>query len=157
MRFIMIDRITQLESGTRAHAIKAVTTTEDFFTDHFPGNPVMPSALVVEAMAQTAEALLAASSDFSKCALLSAVDTARFRALVRPGDLLEISVDIASQDPHNAEVRARARVAGTVVAIAILHFALVPADCVINPDHLESWRRQLTAHVQGSEALLAVH
>ena len=96
--FLLIDRVLSVELGEvkKAIAIKNVTLNEPFFTGHFPGNPVMPGVLIIEAMAQAAGMLahLAAETEGKKGELyyLVKVDNARFSQIVRPGDQLRLEV-----------------------------------------------------------------
>ncbi len=100
MRFVLIDRITAWEPGTRAEAIKNVTLSEDFFDDHFPLKPVMPGVLILEGVAQIAGLLLEESvrkeENRRVKALLSVIEKAKFRDFVRPGDRLVYQVGIIS-------------------------------------------------------------
>ena len=93
--FLLVDRILELEPGKRVVGIKNVTFNEEFFQGHFPGNPVMPGVLVLEAMAQVAGVgLLGIAPDKEKKLLyLSGVDRCRFRRPVVPGDQLRIEAD----------------------------------------------------------------
>ncbi len=96
--FLLIDRVLSVELGAvkKAVALKNVTLNEPFFTGHFPGNPVMPGVLIIEAMAQAAGMLahLAAETEGRKCELyyLVKVDNARFNKVVAPGDQLILEV-----------------------------------------------------------------
>jgi 3-hydroxyacyl-[acyl-carrier-protein] dehydratase len=93
--FLMIDRVVEIFADTSAIGIKNVTVNEPFFQGHFPGHPIMPGVLIVEAMAQTAAALVAASVGAAaqgKLVYFMTIDQARFRRPVVPGDQLRIKV-----------------------------------------------------------------
>ena len=149
MRFQLIDRIVALEPGREARGRKAVASSEDFFTDHFPGNPVMPGVLVLESLAQTAGALLAATSAFERFGLMTLVENAKFRAFVRPGDVLETHVVIVSADDSVARVDATASVEGAVVAGARLSFVLVPMNSIVPTIYAEGWMHLVKGWLAG--------
>jgi 3-hydroxyacyl-[acyl-carrier-protein] dehydratase len=93
--FLMIDRVIEVFADTSAIGIKSVTVNEPFFPGHFPGHPIMPGVLIVEAMAQTAAALVAASvgpEAEGKLVYFTTIEQARFRRPVVPGDQLRIKV-----------------------------------------------------------------
>ncbi len=93
--FLMVDRIVELEVGKRIVGYKNVTVNEPFFPGHFPGHPVMPGVLIVEAMAQVA-GILAYQSDESvreKVTYFAGIDNAKFRKPVMPGDQLRLEVE----------------------------------------------------------------
>ncbi len=93
--FLLIDRIEALEPGKAVTAIKNVTYNEPFFAGHFPSEPVMPGVLIVEAMAQAgAVGILSMEEHKGHVAYLGAVDKAKFRAKVVPGDILRLEVVI---------------------------------------------------------------
>ena len=102
MRYLLIDKIKQLEFNKRITAIKNVALSEDVFTDHFVGYPVMPGALQIEAAAQAATALLEVSANFKVKAILTIVEKVKFRELVKPGDQLLIYVKIISMQSESA-------------------------------------------------------
>ena len=94
--FLLVDRVTELEQGKRIVAIKNVTMNEPFFPGHFPGHPVMPGVLIIEALAQAACILAIMSSDESvrsKVTYFASIDKARFRKPVIPGDQLSLEVE----------------------------------------------------------------
>jgi 3-hydroxyacyl-[acyl-carrier-protein] dehydratase len=94
--FLMVDRILEVEPGKRIVGIKNVTINEPFFQGHFPGHPVMPGVLIIEAMAQTAGILAYLSSDDeirSRVTYFMAIDNARFRKPVVPGDQLRLEME----------------------------------------------------------------
>ncbi|MEZ4690121.1 MAG: 3-hydroxyacyl-[acyl-carrier-protein] dehydratase FabZ [Ignavibacteria bacterium] len=84
--------------------MKNVSLSEDVFTDHFMGYPVMPGALQIETVAQVATALLEVSSDFSFKAILSIVEKTKFRKLIRPGDQLIVKVNIITKEKRSAQL-----------------------------------------------------
>jgi 3-hydroxyacyl-[acyl-carrier-protein] dehydratase len=93
--FLMIDRVVEIFADTSAIGIKNVTVNEPFFQGHFPGHPIMPGVLIVEAMAQTAAALVVASvgpDAQGKLVYFMTIERARFRRPVVPGDQLRIKV-----------------------------------------------------------------
>ena len=97
--FLLVDRIVQLEPGKTITGIKNVTMNEPFFQGHFPGEPVMPGVLILEAMAQVGS-ILACLSDQSmigRLAYFAGVDKARFRRIVRPGDQLVLQLAMIKQ------------------------------------------------------------
>ncbi len=93
--FLLIDRVLELEDGKRITAIKNVTMNEPFFVGHFPKQPVMPGVLIVEAMAQAGAVILLSLEQFKgKIAYFGAINNAKFRGMVMPGDTLKIEVEI---------------------------------------------------------------
>jgi beta-hydroxyacyl-ACP dehydratase FabZ len=120
--FLLVDRILEVESGKRVVGIKNVTFNEEFFLGHFPGNPVMPGVLIVEAMAQVAAIGLLATFPVGerKLLYLSAVDRCKFRRPVIPGDQLRIEAEILTRKARVCKCRAVATVDGRVCAEAEL-------------------------------------
>ena len=112
---LLVDRVLEMEPGKRIVCIKNVTANEPFFVGHFPGYPIMPGVLIVEAMAQ-AGGLLAlhgrpkADGDFM---LFAGIDRARFRQAVVPGDTLRITVEAMRIRSRTAHMRGEATVDGT--------------------------------------------
>lgn len=93
--FLMVDRIIEVEPGVRCVGIKNVSVNEPFFQGHFPGHPVMPGVLIIETMAQVAGIMAYLSSDEetrAKVTYFMAIDNARFRKPVSPGDQLRIEI-----------------------------------------------------------------
>ena len=128
MRYLLIDRIEYLEVNKSIRAIKSVALSEDVFHDHFFGYPVMPSALLIESLAQVGTALLEYSAKFKKKALLVMVDQAKFRKMVRPGDQLSVSGTIVSINQRSAQMDGEIRMTDNLLMNARLTFALDDAD-----------------------------
>ena len=128
MRYLLIDKIKKIECNKHITAIKNVALSEDVFTDHFIGYPVMPGAMLIEAVAQASTALLEVSADFKVKALLTIVDKAKFRKLVRPGDRLLINVNIISMQSDSAMLDCEIKVDDNAVMNGRLVFSIRPAD-----------------------------
>lgn len=127
MRYLLIDRILRLAVNKSVLAIKNVSLSEDIYTEHFFGFPVMPGALLIEALAQAGTALIEFSSNFEKKAILVMVDQAKFRTLVKPGDQLHVEAEIISQDENSAQMTGIIRLAERRVMTAKLTFAIKDA------------------------------
>lgn len=126
--FLLVDRILALEPGRRAVGRKCVSANEPFFQGHFPGRPIMPGVLILEAMAQVgACAVLSLPENRGRLALFAGADRVRWRRPVVPGDCLEIEVEIVAVRGSVGKGRARATVDGQLAAEAELSFALRPA------------------------------
>jgi 3-hydroxyacyl-[acyl-carrier-protein] dehydratase len=121
--FLLVDRVVELEKNKRIRALKNVTFNEPFFQGHFPGRPVMPGVLVIEAMAQAGGLLTQLSlpkdalSD-GKLFYLVKVDNARFNRMVVPGDQLDMHVEVKRLIRNMALYACEARVDGVTVASA---------------------------------------
>jgi len=102
MRWIWIDKFVEFESGRRAVAVKNVSLAEEHLHDHFPGFPVMPECLMIEAMAQTAGILVGQASDFQEKVVLAKINRAAFFDYVTPGDSLRIEAKIETISPEAA-------------------------------------------------------
>jgi len=119
--FLLLDRIEELEEK-RIVATKSVTFNEPFFNGHFPGNPVMPGVLIVEAMAQAAGVLVLGPMPDRKrkAVFLVKIEEASFRRPVRPGDQLKIEVTLLHGRPTRARMKGVAMVEGEMAAEAIV-------------------------------------
>jgi 3-hydroxyacyl-[acyl-carrier-protein] dehydratase len=96
--FLLVDRIIQMETGTRAVGIKNVTINEEFFQGHFPNHPIMPGVLIIEALAQVAGILaLHSGAAVGKAVYFLSIERAKFRKPVVPGDQLKLEVSILQQ------------------------------------------------------------
>lgn len=123
--FLLIDGIEELEPGRFARGWKNVTINEPFFAGHFPGEPIMPGVLIVEALAQVgAVAILAQEENRGKLALFAGIDGVRFRKPVRPGDRLDLQVEVARVRGPIGKGKAVATIAGEEAASGELTFAL---------------------------------
>lgn len=123
--FLLIDRIIEMEEGKRVKAVKGVTYNEPFFQGHFPQKPVMPGVLIVEAMAQAgAYAVLSMAQNKGKIAFLGAVDKAKFRGHVVPGDTLTLEVEIIKMKTSAGIGKGTAYVDGKKVAEAEITFMI---------------------------------
>jgi 3-hydroxyacyl-[acyl-carrier-protein] dehydratase len=129
--FLMVDRVIELEPGIRAVAIKQITANEPQFTGHFPGRPIMPGVLMVEAMAQAAGIAVLTLPDYrGKIGLFAGIDECRFKRLVAPGDTLRLEVSVEKLRGMFGRVRAVASVDGEVAVEAVLSI-IVPRDQAI--------------------------
>jgi len=126
--FVLVDRVLDInEGGTQLTAVKNVTINEPYFQGHFPGRPVMPGVLQIEAMAQAAGILmLRRTTSEGKVAFFMSCDKVKFRQAVEPGDQLEIHVELTKLRGNKiAQAKGECKVAGKVVSSAELMFALV--------------------------------
>lgn len=123
--FLLIDRITELNSGVSAKGIKNVTANEPFFQGHFPEEHVMPGVLIVEALAQVgAVAMLSNEEHKGKIAYFMGIEKCKFKGKVIPGDTLELEVVMTKVKGSFGFGEAKAYVQGKVVVKAELSFAL---------------------------------
>ena len=102
MRWIWIDKFVEFQSGSHASTIKNVTLAEEHLHDHFPGFPVMPECLMIEAMAQTAGILVGEAGNFEEKVILAKVKKAAFFDYVKPGDTIRLDASIESIAPEAA-------------------------------------------------------
>ena len=123
--FLLIDRVLEIEEGKKITAIKNVSANEQFFNGHFPQEPVMPGVLMIEAMAQAgAIAVLSIEENKGKIAFLAAVDKAKFRGKVIPGDTLKIEVELIKLKGPGGIGRGIITVDGKKVAEAEITFMI---------------------------------
>ena len=123
--FLLVDRIEELEPGVRAVGKKCVTYNEPFFNGHFPTKPVMPGVLQIEALAQVgAVAMLSLPEHKGKIAYFASINQAKFKRMVKPGDVLTLEVEIVKQKGPMGVGRAKASVDGETAVMAELTFAI---------------------------------
>ncbi|MDO8535602.1 MAG: 3-hydroxyacyl-ACP dehydratase FabZ [Candidatus Omnitrophota bacterium] len=123
--FLLVDRIIE-STDKRIVGLKNVTINEPFFQGHFPGHPIMPGVLILEAMAQVGGVgVLSLSENAGKLAYFLSIKEAKFRKPVVPGDQLMIEVEIVKKKLSVMQVRATAKVSGEVVTEAEMMFAFV--------------------------------
>ncbi len=144
MRYVMLDKVTELVVGERARGIKCVTLSDDVLHDHFPGYPVLPGVLVIEAAAQLAGFLLECSNppisgETQRRAVLAQIDKAKFYAPTQPGDRIELSAKITGALDGAARVVVEASVEGESVMRGQLTFMLR----LIDSEQVHAQRRDL--------------
>ncbi|MEK7858427.1 MAG: 3-hydroxyacyl-ACP dehydratase FabZ [Elusimicrobiota bacterium] len=123
--FLLVDRVEVLEEDKRAVGTKMVTINEEFFQGHFPGQPIMPGVLILEALAQTACVMLLSKGGFeNKIAFFMGIDGAKFRTPVLPGSVLKLHIEVLRLG-RAGKFRGEAFVDGKLAAEAEMTFALV--------------------------------
>lgn len=126
--FLLVDRIEELEPGKKAVGIKNVSINEYFFQGHFPGNPIMPGVLIVEALAQVGcVAALAVPENKGKIGVFTGINDLRFRRQVGPGDVLRLEVELTAFKRGIGKGTAKAYVGDKVAVQGEIMFALVDA------------------------------
>jgi len=128
--FLLVDRVLEMEPSKRVVAIKNVTFNEPFFQGHFPGAPVMPGVLIIEAMAQAGAILILHEMQdrASKLVYFTGIDKVRFRRAVVPGDQLTFTLEVVRLRARACKMRGRAEVDGQLVAEADILSALVDRE-----------------------------
>ena len=122
--FLLVDRVLELEEGKKAVAIKNVSVNEEFFNGHFPGYPIMPGVLIVEALAQvSAIVMLTKEGNEGRLGLLAGIDKCRFKRQVIPGDQLRLEVEITRVIGAIGKGKGIATVDGEIVCETELIFA----------------------------------
>jgi 3-hydroxyacyl-[acyl-carrier-protein] dehydratase len=121
MRFSLLDRITDLQPGARITAVKNLSLAEEYLADHFPGFPVMPGVLMLEALTQAGAWLIRASEDFShSTVLLKAAQQVKYANFVEPGQQLILTAEITAHDHRETKIKAQGTVDGGVAVSARL-------------------------------------
>jgi 3-hydroxyacyl-[acyl-carrier-protein] dehydratase len=132
---LLVDRITHLEPGHRVVGYKNITANEPFFTGHFPGNPLMPGVLIIEALAQLGgTAILEPGAFARKTPYLAGIDKAKFRRPVVPGDCLMMEATVLRSKLNVGWVAAEAKVDDKLICSAELMFSIVAAPMNIGMD-----------------------
>ena len=107
MRFTLIDRVVELVPGARITAVKNLSMAEEYLADHFPGFPVMPGVLMLEAMTQAAAWLVRSSEDFAhSMVVLKEARNVKYANFVEPGQTLSVVAEIMDQAPHEVRLKA---------------------------------------------------
>ena len=123
--FLLIDEVTEVIPGKSIKAIKNVEESEYYFKGHFPQNPIMPGVLIVEAIAQAGAIAVLLLPDYKgKMVLFAGIDKVRFKKIVRPGDKLEIEVELTDFRRNIGKARGTVMVGGEVACYAEAMFAI---------------------------------
>ena len=127
--FLLVDRVLEMTPGRRIVGVKSVTMNEPFFAGHFPGHPIMPGVLILEALAQLGGVLWVSSigGRGAKHFYLAGIDKCRFRRPVQPGEQLRLEVEITAMKSRTCRARGTASVSGEVAAEAELLCIMVDA------------------------------
>jgi 3-hydroxyacyl-[acyl-carrier-protein] dehydratase len=142
--FQLIDRITDLNIGERTITVEAqVPRQNTIFEGHFPGYPIMPGVLLIEAMAQSSGWLLIALTKFQRMPFLAAVKEAKMRSFVSPGELLKIDVNVVHEGSGFAVTAAKVSVGGEPRCNATLTFSHVPFPNADLRGHMEAKAKQI--------------
>jgi 3-oxoacyl-[acyl-carrier protein] reductase len=165
MRFVLVDRIDRLEPGRLADGHKIIAADEDYFRDHFPGYPVVPGVLVLESLAQLGGRLIEASvrevGGRPVLPMLVKFDRARLLGQVRPGDRLDLSVELRALGDSAASAVGIARVNGKKTATADIMYALVDVGSHVasfserQTSELRDWSEQIWRELNGAERSMA--
>lgn len=133
--FLLVDQITELEDGKRIVGVKSVTATEFWVPGHFPGRPLMPGVLILEALAQTGAVLVlkATGEPEKKLLLFAGVDEGKFRRPVVPGDQLRLECEMVQQRANACRMRGRAFVDGKLVAEGLVLCTIVDRPAAATP------------------------
>lgn len=124
--FLLVDEITDIEPGKTIKGVKYVNGEEYYFKGHFPGNPIMPGVLQVETIAQVgAVAVLMLPENKNKLMLFAGIDKARFKRLVKPGDKLEIEVELTDFRRNIGKAKGKATVGGEIACTVEIMFAVI--------------------------------
>jgi beta-hydroxyacyl-ACP dehydratase FabZ len=125
--FIMVDKV-KINTATPLAAVgyKCLSGNENFFQGHFPGAPIMPGVLIIEAMAQTSCVMFLSKSEMKDClAYFMSIDKAKFRRPVKPGDVLELHVEVIKDGGRRGKIKGRAYVEGKLTTEAEFMFIIV--------------------------------
>jgi 3-hydroxyacyl-[acyl-carrier-protein] dehydratase len=142
--FQLIDQIVEIDLDTRViRTVATVPATSTIFEGHFPGHPLMPGVLLIEAMAQTAGWLVIAATAFNRMAFLAAVKEAKLRAFVKPGQLLEVSASLLHEGSGYTVAASKISVNGKSVCNAELTFRVVEFPNPEVKSAMQQWGERL--------------
>ncbi len=137
MKFILIDRVTELALPERLTAVKAVSLAEEYLADHFPRFPVLPGVFMIEALVQAAAMLVHLTQNFAhSIVVLETVRNVKYKSFVKPGHLLELEVQARSIDTASSSFVGRGTVAGQVMVegrFGLKHFNLADRSPELAP------------------------
>lgn len=157
MRFILIDRFIDVSPGERAIATKTFSPEEEFLVDHFPGFPVIPGTLLIEAMAQTGGWLIACTFRFSVWPVLFMIHNVKFRRFTQPGEELQIETFLRAVKESNYEVSAKVSSSGRRVAEARLFYDSQAGSKTLahqeDVAELLRWEEETFRHLGGAKLL----
>lgn len=140
MRWIHIDKITAMEKGKSAQAVKNVSIGEDYLTDHFPTYPIMPHSLLIEALAQTGGILVGYTYDFKEKIILAKIESAVFTDIIRAGDQVILDANIVELRDEGSRITGRARVNGKEVAqVNLMYVCLKSGEHVPEDNFVFTW------------------
>lgn len=129
--FLLVDEALELEPGVRCLARRELRADDFWFTGHFPGNPVMPGVLIVEALAQTATLAAASGGEAAgKIGLFAGIDKVRFKRVCTPGDVLQLEATIIAVHGPVGRAKVVAKVDGDLACRGELMFAIVDAEAI---------------------------
>ena len=126
---LLVDRILEFEPRKKCTGLKNVTINEAFFLGHYPGRPIMPGVLILEAMAQTAAVILLSEDEFSGMTpIIGGIDDVRFRRPVVPGDQLIMEIELTKLRGTIGKIDCKALVEDDIAAQMMMTFKLVPSE-----------------------------
>ena len=143
MHHAHVDRILRIEPGHCASAIKCVSLRDEALGEHFPGNPVLPGVFLLEGIAQTAGVLLWKSTHEQRLAVMASIDRARFLCFARPGETIQLDVEIETLTAQHARIIGRASRGDSEVAHTRMTFRLVEPRALIAPLHLPAFQQMM--------------
>ncbi len=129
--FLLVDEVLELDEGVRCVATRTLADDDFWFAGHFPGNPVMPGVLIVEALAQTATIAAASGGDNAgKIGLFAGIDKVRFKRVVKPGDTMRLEAEIVAVHGPVGRAKVKATVGGQLACRGEIMFAIVDAAAI---------------------------
>jgi 3-hydroxyacyl-[acyl-carrier-protein] dehydratase len=152
MRFLLVDRISNIESGESISGVKNASLSEDFFTHHFPQLPIMPGMLIVESMVQLGRWLIAHETNFECGATLTEIEDVKFRSYVAPGDQLLIHLSRISREDNESRFSCEARVDGALKARAKIRLHNFPLSQFEEPLQVRRMFHALYRPTDGKES-----